>query len=208
MRASEVQALRHRDVNLAWVDGDIVSGEVIVPRSKTAAGTGRMIPLSRRVCACLSLWLERFPEAGPVSFLFPHHKVGMGGNSRLPVLYSIDLTRPMGSWRKAWRIASKAAGVRYRPHDMRHTFISRLAENPAVSEQTIKALAGHVSRQMLERYSHIRSEAKQAAIEALEQKPIEPILRETGHKNGHSGATSDAHAQANSLRTIGGPARI
>jgi hypothetical protein len=61
---------------------------------------------------------------------------------------------------------------------------------------------------MLERYSHIRSEAKQAAIEALEQKPIEPILRETGHKNGHSDATWDAHTQANSLRTNGGPARI
>jgi len=45
---------------------------------KTAAGTGRMIPLSRRICACLSLWLERFPEAGPDSFLFPYHKVGMG----------------------------------------------------------------------------------------------------------------------------------
>jgi len=26
---------------------------------------------------------------------------------------------------------------------MRHTFISRLAENPKVSEQTIKVLAGH-----------------------------------------------------------------
>jgi len=57
---------------------------------------------------------------------------------------------------------------------MRHTFISRLAENPNVSEQTIKALAGHVSRQMLERYSHIRSQAKQAAIQALEQAAIEP----------------------------------
>jgi len=92
----------------------------------------------------------------------------------------------MGSWRKAWRIACKAAGVRYRPHDMRHTFISRLAENPSVSEQTIKALAGHVSRQMLERYSHIRSEAKQAAIHALEQPTIGPILQATGHKIGHS----------------------
>ena len=50
---------------------------------------------------------------------------------------------------------------------MRHTFISRLAENPSVSEQTIKALAGHVSRQMLERYSHIRTQARQAAIQAL-----------------------------------------
>ena len=160
-----------------------------------------MIPLSRRVCACLSLWLERFPDAGPDSFLFPFHKVGMGGNSRLPMLYDVDLSRPMGSWRNAWRLACKAAGVRYRPHDMRHTFISRLAENPNVSEQTIKALAGHVSRQMLERYSHIRSEAKQAAIQALEQQPIEPILTATGHKIGHSDASADSRAEANSLMT-------
>jgi integrase len=130
----------------------IQRGEITVPKSKTAAGTGRVIPLSRRVCACLSLWLERFPGAVPESFLFPAHKVGLAGNSHVPVLYRIDLGQPMGSWRKAWKIACRAAGARYRPHDMRHTFISRLAENPNVSEQTIKALAGHVSRQMLERY--------------------------------------------------------
>ena len=31
------------------------------------------------------------------------------------------------------------------------------------------SLAGHLSRSMLARYSHIRSQAKQAAITALEQ---------------------------------------
>jgi integrase len=208
MRLGETQALRRRDLRLEWGSGSIMRGELVVPKSKTAAGTGRVIPLSRRVCACLSLWLERFPEAGPDSFLFPYHKVGLAGNSRLPVLHSVDLNRPMGSWRKAWRLACNAAGVRYRPHDMRHTFISRLAENPSVSEQTIKALAGHVSRQMLERYSHIRSEAKQAAIQALEQQPIEPILRATGHKIGHSGAPAEAEAEVKSLKTKSGPARI
>jgi integrase len=169
MRLGETQTLRRRDLSFAWKDGAIQRGEITVAKSKTAAGTGRVIPLSRRVCACLSLWLERFPDAGPDSFLFPYHKVGLAGNERVPVLYEVDLNRPMGSWRKAWRIACTAAGVRYRPHDMRHTFISRLAENPSVSEQTIKALAGHVSRQMLERYSHIRTQAKQAAIQGLEQ---------------------------------------
>jgi len=208
MRLGETQALRRRDLRLEWAAGSIVRGEIIVPKSKTAAGTGRVIPLSRRVCACLSLWLERFPEAGPDSFLFPCHKVGMGGDSRLPVLYGVDLNRPMGSWRKAWRLACQAAGVRYRPHDMRHTFISRLAENPSVSEQTIKALAGHVSRQMLERYSHIRSEKKQAAIQALEQQTIEPILRAHGHKIGHSDASRDRAGEANSLKTNSGPGRI
>jgi hypothetical protein len=39
-----------------------------------------------------------------------------------------------------------------------------------VSEETIRALAGHVSKRMLERYSHnIRVQAKQAAIAALER---------------------------------------
>ncbi len=61
---------------------------------------------------------------------------------------------------------------------------------------------------MLERYSHIRSQAKQAAIQALEQQPIEPIFAAIGHKIGHTGASADADTQANSLKTNGGPARI
>ena len=107
----------------------------------------------------------------------------------------------MGEWKSAWAAACKEAKVRYRWHDLRHTFISRLAENPAVSEGTLKSLAGHVSKRMLERYSHIRTHAKRAAIEALEQiqGPVAPmgevkpsavqpggILGEGGHKIGHT----------------------
>ena len=65
-----------------------------------------------------------------------------------------------------------------------------------------------VSRQMLERYSHIRSQAKQAAIHALEQQAVELILQVTGHKIGHSEAKSNAGRKANSLKTNSGPARI
>lgn len=68
----------------------------------------------------------------------------------------------------AWNVARDAAKLKYRWHDARHTFISRLAENPSVSEQTITALAGHVWKRMLERYSHIRAQAKREAIETLE----------------------------------------
>jgi hypothetical protein len=35
------------------------------------------------------------------------------------------------------------------------------------SDSTIMAIAGHVSRRMLERYSHVRMEAKRTAMEAL-----------------------------------------
>jgi integrase len=81
----------------------------------------------------------------------------------------VDLGRPIGEWKGAWRRALKTAGVKARWHDLRHTLVSRLAENPAVSEETIRALAGHVSRAMLARYSYIRADAKRAAITALEQ---------------------------------------
>jgi integrase len=215
MRLGESQALCRRDLCLVWDKGAIVRGEVVVPKSKTPAGTGRVIPLPRRVCASLSLWFDQFPEAGPDSYLFPYHKVGtpipphaVCGNSRIPILYDVDLNRPMGSWRKAWRLACKAAGVRYRPHDMRHTFISRLAENPSVSEQTIKALAGHVSRQMLERHSHIRSEAKQAAIQALDGRAIAPILKEHRYSFRYTSEPASGSPEAKSLETNGGPARI
>ena len=208
MRAGEVRALHLRDLHLTWNKGQITSGEVIVPKSKTAAGTGRLIPFSKRVCASLSLWVGYFPNATPESYLFPFHQVGIGGDSRLVTVYDADLSRPMGSWRKAWLECSKRAGVRYRWHDLRHSFVTRLAERPDVSEQTIRALAGHVSNQMLQHYSHIRSQAKQAAIRTLEEHAIEPVLPEHGQRNGQGGENISNNAEPNLLKTNGGPARI
>lgn len=79
----------------------------------------------------------------------------------------------MHRWKAAWESARKAANVSCRFHDLRHTFISRLAESQA-SDSTVMALAGHVSRAMMERYSHIRMEAKRRAVEDLSGKDFEP----------------------------------
>jgi integrase len=166
LRASEMKALRRHDLKLEWKDGVIVSGEVIVPRSKTEAGTGRCVPFTQDVCSTLTLWLSRF-DGGPATYVFPSHEVQMLKGGKQSQIVKSDLSKPVQSWQRAWRTALDAAGVHYRWHDLRHTFITRLAENPAVSEQTIKALAGHVSKQMLERYSHIRAQAKRDAIAAL-----------------------------------------
>jgi integrase len=133
---------------------------------RPAAGTARHFPFTRRVCAVLTLWVARFPSAGRERYLFPRHAVSLAGGMR-PHVYAVDLTKPMAEWKTAWRRALKLAGLRYRWHDLRHTFITRLAENPRVSEETIRSLAGHVSKRMLERYSHIRTEAKRAAIAEL-----------------------------------------
>jgi integrase len=92
----------------------------------------------------------------------------LDGNARRPKFYAADTNQPIGEWKKAWKIACHNARLRYRRHDCRHTFVTRLAENPTVGEETIRALAGRVSTKMLERYSHIRHAAKQAAIATLE----------------------------------------
>jgi len=97
------------------------------------------------------------------------HRIACRGGKLEHHPYDVTLAKPIGSWKRAWRHACvKEAKLSYRWHDLRHTFVSRLAENPAVSEETIRALAGHVSNQMLQRYSHIRNHAKVAAIATLQ----------------------------------------
>ena len=54
-------------------------------------------------------------------------------------------------------------------HDLRHTIITELAE-AGVPDLTIESIAGHVSRKMLEHYSHIRLAAKRQALDALDER--------------------------------------
>jgi integrase len=60
------------------------------------------------------------------------------------------------------------AKIECRWHDLRHTFVSRVAESQA-SDGTIQAFAGWMSTKMIERYSHIRNEAKRNAITILDR---------------------------------------
>lgn len=176
LRPSEIRALRRRNLLLHHSAGIIAEGEVMVGQSKTDAGTGRVVPLTRRVCTALTLWLPRFRDAGPDSYLFPFHRVAVAGDERRAWIYGIDLNRPMSpsGCRRAFETARKVAGVQVRLYDARHSFVTRLAENPGVSEETIRQLAGHVSPKMLSRYAHIRAEARRAAIATLEPEGDSP----------------------------------
>jgi hypothetical protein len=74
-----------------------------------------------------------------------------------------DPTRHVIDIKHGWETLRKRAKVSCRLHDLRHTFATRLAEN-GVSESTMLSLMGHMSRSMLERYSHIRMAAKRDAV--------------------------------------------
>ncbi len=65
-------------------------------------------------------------------------------------------------------VKSAIASLRF--HDLRHTCTTKLAEGQA-SQQTLMSIAGHLSRKMLEHYSHIRMAAKRAALDAI-AKPV------------------------------------
>ena len=51
-------------------------------------------------------------------------------------------------------------------HDNRHTLVTELSESGA-GDEVILSIAGHVSRTMLSRYSHVRMEAKRRALDEI-----------------------------------------
>jgi integrase len=157
MRDAEIRGLQWRRV-------DLQKAIVTVGDSKTAAGEGRTIPLNADMLAALvehSRWfLDRFGLTEPGWFVFPFGKP-----------QPTDPTRQATSFKTVWAKVKKNAGVEGRWHDGRHMFITDLAESGEASDETIQELAGHVSKQMLKHYSHIRMEAKRRAVLAIAKKP-------------------------------------
>jgi len=156
--------------SLTWAQIDFVKLILTVGRSKTAAGQGRTIPLNSEILSALlehaKWYVKKFGELKPEWYVFPFGRRGR-----------MDPTRPVTTLKTAWSTVRRKAGVTGRWHDNRHTLITQLAESGA-GDETIMAIAGHVSRQMLSRYSHIRTEAKRHALEdVLARQQKERVLR-------------------------------
>ena len=142
---------------------------------------------------------EMFGSIELLHYVFPalRSAATFNGNEIFETKFIIfDPTRPIGSWRRAWRNLTKEAGLAgLRFHDLRHHAITELAE-AGVPEQTIMAIAGHVSRRMLNRYSHVRLEAKRTALEALSPRgPVVTINAAANSSEGYGtkrGTNSDA----------------
>ncbi len=157
---------------LTWGDIDLFAKTLTIRKSKTAAGE-RIVPLTTVACSTLARLRARAESFGPVEpahYVFAAFTPKFTFSGKTVVDYNVtgfDPTRHLNSWRSAWRTLTKKAGLPgFRFHDLRHCAITSLAESGA-SDSTIMAIAGHVSRRMLERYSHVRMEAKRAALETL-----------------------------------------
>jgi integrase len=165
----EIRNLRMRDI--------VLSGDY--PHMRVVEGAKnqhrvRDIPLNASAIWAIQELVKRAKELGaiePGHFLLPHraHKGYKDGKEP-------DPTRPAGGWRKAWENLREAAGMpTLRLYDLRHHVITRLLEDENVSERTVIEIAGHVSRQMLNRYSHIRMRTKKEALDGLMRKGPESI---------------------------------
>ena len=157
---------------LQWRNVDLFARTLTISRSKTAAGE-RVVPLTDVAVSALARLRRRaegFGTVEPSHYVFAAFAPKFTFSGKKVIDYNItgfDPTRHVHSWRTAWRTLTKKADLPgFRFHDLRHCAITQLAEN-GTSDSTIMAIAGHVSRRMLERYSHVRMEAKRNALEAL-----------------------------------------
>lgn len=168
-RGIEIKKLKLGNVRLtkreAWIT---------IPREATKTDAGvREIPLNGPARWALERLLERARLAGankPEHYLLPKDRTKhTRPDDPRKGERGYDPTDHQSSWRTAWFNLCKTArlpGLRF--HDMRHLFITQAAEAD-VPILVTESLVGHMSAEMVRHYTHIRSEAKQKAVKAIEK---------------------------------------
>jgi integrase len=167
LRSQELRLLRWRQV-------DLIEGTITVGKSKTREGEGRLVYLSASAVQTLQEWRSQFLDTQPGDAVFPRESYGLKGKKGTfggqVVPFKTFRDQPVQSFKTAWQTAKKAAGVECRWHDLRHSCTSRLAAGGA-TDQTLQALLGWMSPKMIERYSHVRAEAKRRAVSVFDPQP-------------------------------------
>lgn len=144
IRQGELFALKLEDVNFSLsiltIKGDNAKS------SKT-----RHIPLNQEALSTLKQWVKQREELSCDSnLLFPNSKDG-----------------EWSTLRKKWGTLLKSANInKFRWHDMRHHFASRLVM-AGVDLNTVRELLGHSDIKMTLRYAHLAPEHKAQAVAKL-----------------------------------------
>ena len=171
MRACEIRHLR-------WKDIDFEVGVLTIRRSKTPKGwrSPSLNSICREVLSQLHAKARLINAVDPEHYVFPWH-----GRQQ-----KIDATKPITSWRSAWRsirytaarndkdkvIYPNLEGVRF--HDLRHTAYTTAAER-GLPDHVIVAQFGH--SKIMDDYLHIRRGALDEAAAALEPSFLRPTTQ-------------------------------
>jgi len=159
LRYSEIRLLR-------WVNIDFHRKLIVVGKSKTDAGEGREVPLTTFAYETLRMWAGQFPAHKLNDYCFPSEKYGEGGQ-----VYSMDSSRPIGSWKVAWQAAKKRDGIMFRFHDLRHTRATDLL-SAGVGHTVVAEIMGwsvSTAVRMATTYGHVNLTTRQLATEQCER---------------------------------------
>jgi integrase len=133
--------------NLTWADVDLKNKLITVEGDTSKSGQTRHIPLNREALDTLTKWKEQGAGKG---FVFP----GRSGNR-------------LDNVKKSWAgLLALAKIERFRWHDLRHTFASKLVM-AGVPLNTVRDLMGHSDIKMTLRYAHLAPGTKAAAVELI-----------------------------------------
>jgi integrase len=92
---------------LRWANIDFANRCLKFGKDKTAAGTGRTVPLSRRALETLKFWAQQFPARQPQHYVFPAERVGAVGDRFDGKVYETDPSQPIGNIKEAWEGAKR-----------------------------------------------------------------------------------------------------
>jgi integrase len=167
LRGGELKRLRMGAV-------DLERRRITIKRKTTKTNAGaREVELNIAALSAISKLYRRAETLGansPDHFLLPadlsrHTQATDPMRGR-----GFDVNHRQESWRSAWRSLCKAAGfpgLRY--HDLRHSFITLMAENN-VPLPVVQSMVGHMSPRMTRYYTHISNDAARRAVELLDQR--------------------------------------
>jgi integrase len=141
--------LRQGEVfGLNWADVDFQQAAITIPGNRSKSGKTRYAPLNEEALSVLTSWRNSAETSEGLIFPSPEGQ-------------------QFNNVRKSWLGVLAEAGItKFRWHDMRHSFASRLAM-AGVDLNTIRELLGHADYKMTLRYAHLAPSHKAAAVAKL-----------------------------------------
>lgn len=143
--------------NIRWENIDFAQRTLTVPASLAKSGKQRHIPLNETTMDMLKAWRE---QSGSEGLVFPAQE-----------------GKAFDNCRRSWAAVLALADIKkFRWHDMRHDFASKLVM-AGVDLNTVRELLGHADIKTTLRYAHLAPEIKASAVARLDgRKPnIIPI---------------------------------